>query len=203
MKLYTTPTSPFGLMAQIVIFEKGLTDCVQVTMAKTRAVDSPYYRVNPSGRVPYLMLDDGKGLEGSQLICAYLDHMTGSPVLDQPGSQTSWEWWRLEALAQSILDGVSVWARELKRAVDEQSPTIIAHETERAQRLLNVWEHEITNPIMNGKLNMAQLTLAVTLNMECRLANFEVKEKHAHLRMWKKTMADRPSFSALLTCLSQ
>ena len=48
-------------------------------MAKTRAVNSPYYRVNPSGRVPYLMLDDGKGLEGSQLICAYLDHMTGSP----------------------------------------------------------------------------------------------------------------------------
>ena len=201
MKLYTTPTSPFGLMAQIVIFEKGLTDRVQVIMAKTRTVDSHYYKINPSGRVPYLILEDGRGLEESQLICAYLDQMAGTPVLDHFPTPKSWDLWRLEALARSLLDSVSVWSRELKRAVNEQSPTIIAHETERVRRMLDVWEHEITNPLMNGSLNMAQLTLAVTLNIECRLRGFEVKQEHVHLRKWKKIIAARPSFSALLPCL--
>jgi len=203
MELYTTTTSPFGLMAQIIIFEKDLTGRVKVTMAKTRTVDSPYYKINPSGRVPYLLLENGRGLEESQLICAYLDQMGGAPVLDHLPTPKSWELWRLEALARSLLDSVSVWSRELKRTVNEQSPTIISHETERVRRMLDVWEYEITNPFMNGKLNMAQLTLAVTLNMECRLSGFEVKQEHVHLRKWKKIMADRPSFSALLPCLSK
>ena len=121
MELYTTTTSPFGLMAQIIIFEKGLTGRVKVTMAKTRTVDSSYYKINPSGRVPYLLLENGRGLEESQLICAYLDQMGGAPVLDHLPTPKRWELWRLEALARSLLDSVSVWSRELKRTVNEQS----------------------------------------------------------------------------------
>ena len=40
---------------------------------------SPYYRINPSGRVPYLVDDAGVGMEDSQLICAYLDGLDGKP----------------------------------------------------------------------------------------------------------------------------
>ena len=35
------------------------------------------------------------------------------------------------------------------------------------------------------------------------LTDFEVKQEHVHLRKWKKIMAARPSFSALLPCLSR
>ena len=73
MKLYITPGSPYARIARIVVLEKGLRDRVEVTAATTRSANSPYYAINPSGRVPYLVRDDGVGLEESAVICAWLD----------------------------------------------------------------------------------------------------------------------------------
>ena len=190
-------------MARIVILEKNLADKVRVIEARTRAKGSPYYKINPSGRVPYLVCEDGTGLEESQLICSYLDHFEGNPLLDHPLSLGEWESRRLEALARSMLDGVSVWARELARVKNEQSPTIINHEKERARRMVLVWESEISNSLMNGPLNMPQLTLAVTLNMEHYIDGFEVESRCQKLRAWAKRVAERPSFKKLLPNLAK
>jgi len=80
MKLYITPGSPYARMARIVVLERGLENRIEVITAQTRVADSPYYRINPSGRVPYLIRDDGVGMEESSVICAYLDHLDGKPV---------------------------------------------------------------------------------------------------------------------------
>ena len=61
MKLYVTPTSPYARLARIVVIEKGLQHRVEVITAQTRTMGSPYYAINPSGRVPYL-IDDADGL---------------------------------------------------------------------------------------------------------------------------------------------
>ena len=53
MKLYITPTSPYARIARMVILEKDLANRVEIIGAQTRRDDSPYYAVNPSGRVPY------------------------------------------------------------------------------------------------------------------------------------------------------
>jgi len=202
MELHTTLTSPFGKMARIVILEKGLSDRVSVIEAKTRTIDSPYYKINPSGRVPYLLLDDASGLEESQLICAYLDHLVGPPMLDHPGGAVGWESRRLESLARSMLDGVSVWSRELYRPENERSPTIIAHEMARARRMIDNWETEITNPLMSGDLNMAQLTLAVTLQIEPGLEGFDFRATHANLNAWAARLSTRPSFQKIIPQLA-
>ena len=79
MQLYVTMTSPYARLARVLVIEKALEDRVEIVAAKTRAPDSPYYKINPSGRVPYLIDDDGVGMEDSQLICAYLDSLDGEP----------------------------------------------------------------------------------------------------------------------------
>jgi len=84
MKLYVTHFSPFARMARVVRREKQLDDRVEEIMAVTRKPDSPYYQINPSGRVPYLVRDDGTGIEGSQPVCYFLDHLDGAPVFDTP-----------------------------------------------------------------------------------------------------------------------
>ncbi len=84
MKLYITETSPYACVARVVLLEKGLEDRVEILVAETRVSDSPYYRINPSGRVLYLIRDDGIALEESALICAYLDHLEGKPAFDPP-----------------------------------------------------------------------------------------------------------------------
>ncbi|MGI9353999.1 MAG: glutathione S-transferase N-terminal domain-containing protein, partial [Rhizobiaceae bacterium] len=58
MKLYVTFTSPYARLVRIVILEKGLQSQIEILEAQTRHTDSPYYSVNPSGRVPYLIRDD-------------------------------------------------------------------------------------------------------------------------------------------------
>jgi len=193
MKLYCTPGSPYARMARIVVLEKNLGGRVEVIFAKTRTKDSPYYEVNPSGRVPYLVRDDGVGMEESALICAYLDQLDGKPALDLP---PGWEARRLEALARSLCDGVSVWGRELYRPANERSPTVIEHETNRAARLVHLWEREISNPVMNGPLNIAQITLACGLGTEARNADFRWRNGHPKLTAWFDAMAARPSFTA-------
>ena len=56
MKLYVTYTSPYARLARIVVIEKELADTVSIVEAKTRIANSDYYKVNPSGRVPYLVM---------------------------------------------------------------------------------------------------------------------------------------------------
>ena len=191
MKLYITYTSPYARIVRIVIIEKGLEKRVELIAAKTRTAVSPYYEINPSGRVPYLVCEDSTGLEDSALICSYLDNLDGTPTLD-----TSLAARRLEAIAKSMLDGLAVWARELYRVTNECSPTIIKHEFDRSQRMVDLWETLIDQPIMHvmhGPLNMAQITLISALQLETRMPDFSWRAGHPKLAAWADQIAQRPS----------
>lgn len=193
MKLFITPGSPYARIARIMVLEKGLENQVEIVAAPTRTADSPYYRVNPSGRVPYLLREDGPGLEESAVICRYLDHLRGKPAFDLPAGDQVWEALRLGALATSLLDGLSVWLRETRRPESEQSPTILEHEADRASRLVDHWEGEIDHPLMRGPLNLVQITLICALGLEARNPAFRWREGHPKLREWFDRMAARPS----------
>jgi len=196
MKMYITPGSPYARIARIVIIEKGLVGRVEIVQAKTRAANSPYYAINPSGRVPYLVRDDGVGLEESALICAYLDRLDGKPVFALPAGEAGWEAQRLEALARSMIDGLAVWSRELGRPQSERSPTVIEHEAARAARMIDLWEREIGHPWMQGALNMAQITLGCALGLDARNPEFRWRAHHPKLGAWFDKIAARASFAA-------
>ncbi len=196
MKLYITEGSPYARIARVVIIEKALESRVEIIYAKTRMADSPYYQINPSGRVPYLIRGDGVALEESQLICAYLDQLDGKPVFNLPAGEPGWEARRLEALARSLMDGLAVWSRENARAANERSPTTIKHETARAARMADVWEKAIDHPWMQGTLNMAQITLACALGMAARNPDWHWRPGHPELCAWFERIAARPSLAA-------
>ncbi len=203
MKLYITPNSPFARMVRIVILEKGLESRIEIIRAQTRTTDSPYYSINASGRVPYLMRDDGIAMEESQLICAYLDHLDGSPVFDHPSGAKGWESRRLEALARSLMDGLCVWVRELNRPEDERSPTIIEHERQRSRRMAALWEREIDHPLMHGPLNMAQIALVCALHLERRNPGIQWRSDHPKLSEWTNRISERAPIAQTLPRLKQ
>ncbi len=196
MKLYITPGSPYARIARILVFEKGLGDRVEIVAAQTRLANSPYYSINPSGRVPYLVRDDGVGLEESAVICAYLDQLDGKPAFDLPAGDQAWEARRLEARARSMLDGLAVWVRELTRPQYERSPTILRHEADRAKRMADLWEQEIDHPLLQGALNLAQITLACALALGARMPDFQWRPGHPKLCAWFDRISARPSFAA-------
>jgi len=196
MKLYITAGSPYARITRIVIIEKGLEDRVDIVPAQTRIADSLYYRINPSGRVPYLVRDDGVGIAESAVICRYLDHLDRKPQFELPAGDLEWEARCLGALASSLLDGLAVWGREIVRPQNEQSPTIIRHETERARRMADLWEKEIEHPFMRGGLNLVQITLACALGLEVRNPQLHWRPQHPKLCAWFDRIASRPSFAA-------
>jgi len=196
MKIYITEGSPYARIARVVVIEKGLQDRVEIVYAQTRKADSPYYAINPSGRVPYLIRDEGAALEESALIVAWLDQLDGQPMFNLPAGEAGWEARRLEALARSLMDGLAVWSRENGRPENERSPTIIQHEAARSARMADVWEKEIDHPWMHGTLNMAQITLACALGMDARNADWRWRPGRPKLTAWFERFAARPSFAA-------
>ena len=194
MKLYVTPGSAYARMARVVVHEKDLGGRVEIVVARTRLPDSPYYAINPSGRVPYLVRDDSVGMEESALICAYLDAVDASPRLAIPLAADPWEARRLEALARSTLDGLAVWTREILRPKGEQSPAVIEHEAARSARLLDLWERQAGHPLLTGPLHMLHITLGCALGLEERIPQFRWRSGRPRLERWYAAIAARPSF---------
>jgi glutathione S-transferase len=152
--------------------------------------------VNPSGRVPFLVRDDGVGLEDSQAIAGFLDSLDGRPSLIPLASSDDWAYGRLEAYARSFTDGLSVWVRELRRPESERSPAIIAHEAARAERLSDLWEREIIHPLMQGSLNLAQLYLLAGLDQAAHWGVGQFDRGRPKLSVWLRRLHERPSVVA-------
>ncbi|MGI9422182.1 MAG: glutathione S-transferase family protein [Hyphomicrobiaceae bacterium] len=195
MKLYVTPTSPYARLARIAVIEHGLSDQVDVIAARTRTTDSPYYAVNISGRVPYLVLPNGDGFEGSGLICQYFDSIGAGPALAWEPSREGWNYGRLEARAHSFIDGIAVLSRELRRPENERSPDIIAHEEARATRLADWWEGQLDNETMSSSLNMAQMILLAGLDRARRIRSLAELTSSPNLAIWRNRLHERSSIA--------
>ncbi len=196
MKLYITQISPYARLARILVLEKGLARSVEVLEAKTRITDSPYYRINPSGRVPYLIDDAGIGMEDSQVICAYLDSLDGKPRFHDPLRDSEWAYQRLQATARGFCEGIAVWIREMHRPQNERSPTLLDHEVARANRLADVFEREVAQPLLREQPRMAHLVLAVSLEVARARGLGDLTDNRPELSDWLGPIGALPSFRA-------
>jgi len=83
MKLYQTYASPFPTRVRLLLYAKGIAaEIVEPPgfHASTEA-KGDYLKVNPIGRVPALVLDDGRVLPESEVICEYLEDAYPEPSL--------------------------------------------------------------------------------------------------------------------------
>ncbi len=83
MRLFQTFLSPFPVRVRLAIHAKGL----EVEFVEPPGFGSDgepkgdYLKINPMGRVPTLVLDDGRALPESEVICEYLDDAYPAPPL--------------------------------------------------------------------------------------------------------------------------
>uniref|UniRef100_UPI0025FE8DE1 glutathione S-transferase N-terminal domain-containing protein n=1 Tax=Thiobacillus sp. TaxID=924 RepID=UPI0025FE8DE1 len=119
MKLVTSLTSPYGRKVRVVLAEKRIPFKLQVE--NPWQPDSPVLAVNPLGKVPVLVLEDGESVFDSRVIVEYLDHV--SPVAHLiPGEPKSRMMVRgVDALADGVTDAAVAIFYEKKRPADKQS----------------------------------------------------------------------------------
>ena len=83
MKLYQTYASPFPTRVRLLIYAKGLQVEMNEPPGFHASAESKgdYLAINPIGRVPTLVLDDGRALPESEVICEYLEDAYPEPSL--------------------------------------------------------------------------------------------------------------------------
>jgi glutathione S-transferase len=149
--------------------------------------------INLSGRVPFLLLDDGTGIEDTPVLVQFLDSLKAPVIFDHGIGRFDLNYLRLEAMTRSLLDGVSVWLREIRRPSNEQSPTILLHEQARSTRLVSYFNEISAELHLNGSLNLAQLYLFVALDLERQIPSFKWRTQNSNLVKWYDKIETQPS----------
>ena len=84
MKLYDRQGTPNAARIRIVLAEKGLesqVEFVTVDLITAQQKQPAFLKMNPIGKTPVLVLDDGLALSESTAITEYLDNLDGNPTL--------------------------------------------------------------------------------------------------------------------------
>ena len=83
MKLYQTYASPFPTRVRLILYAKGIeAEIIEPPgFHASTETKGEYLKINPIGRVPTLVLDDGRVLPESELICEYLEDVYPEPPL--------------------------------------------------------------------------------------------------------------------------
>jgi len=192
MKLYGSLTSPYVRKARVLLKEKNVT--CEFVMADAWAADSPIPAMNPLGKVPVLVRDDGSVLFDSPLIAEYLDSLKGEPLIPASG-EARWEVLRWHALAQGMLDVVVVRLLESRRG-EKMTPEIIARQEGKIAAALKYADTQRKDGpyICQNRLTLADISLAIALEYTDFRYAHDWRSRHPRLAEWLKAMSLRSSF---------
>ena len=104
MLLRTTLTSPFGRKARMAAAHLGLDDRFTIANADALDPNDPLRSDNPLGKIPVLILNDGRALYDSRVILEYFDHLSGGGRILPADFDARIEALRAQALADGIMD---------------------------------------------------------------------------------------------------
>jgi glutathione S-transferase len=106
MKLFHSPSSPFGRKVLVCAAELGLAPRIELSPSAPHPVnrDARVVAHNPLGQVPTLITDDGEVLFDSRVICEYLDSLVPQPVLFPPAGPARFRALRDQAVADGLVD---------------------------------------------------------------------------------------------------
>lgn len=196
MKLRYSPTSPFVRKATVTAAEKGLEDRVERVPTDPWAAETDLPDDNPLSKVPTLILDDGRVLHDSPVICDYLDSLSESPVLIPAAGADRWDVLTMQSTGDGILEAAVLYFLENeKRPEEARWPWWSERQVDKIRRTLDMLER--TPGCLEGPINLGQITVGVALGyVDFRLPHEDWRSERPHLAAWYRTFAARPAMRA-------
>ncbi len=192
MKLYTNAASPFARKCRVVAHELDLT----LEEIRTLPFNDPAFRrINPLGKIPALVLDDGSVLLDSPVICEYLNQKGGGKFF--PGmnifkdSSGRWKALSLQALGDGLADAAVAYVVEGRQA----APNEVARTRHRAAitATLDVFER-VKYP---DHPTIGEVAIACALGyLDFRIPDLDWKASHPKLSAWYARMREYPAMKA-------
>lgn len=193
MKLLFSHPSPYARKCRILVHEKGLQDVVAEVESHPFEDEALLLQANPLGRIPALILEDGRALVESGVICAYLDDLGGGPQMIRH-DETWLEEARLRAFADGLMDLTMGRRVELERDEALYSSFWIERRENGVRRALDQLEGEAAS--VAESLSLASATLAAALGyLDFRWAEYDWRQDRPALTAHHAWWTGRESFS--------
>ncbi len=192
MKLFYTNTSPYSRKVRITLLEKGLDGEVEYILCNPFEDAVELKSLNPLGKIPTLVLDDGRVVYDSPVICEYLDTLNANGELVPSSNDARLLVNTWQALADGIIDASYNIVMEGRR-----------DESERSQNCIERWKGSIVDSLkqieqqiatLPGEITMAEISLAAALGyLDFRLSYLEWRNGQSNTAAWYGEFSKRPS----------
>ena len=197
LRLYTSPTTPFGRKAMVLILEAGLADQVEIAQATGSPLDSSKMPLsqNPLGKIPALERGDGPAIYDSRVICRYLDDRAGAGLY--PPAPRLWETLTLEATADGMIEAAILMLYEDRlRPEEKRFDGWVEGQWAKIARALDTLEARWMSHL-NGPLDMGQIAIGVALSyLDFRFDARGWRQGRPELARWHEAFAARESMAA-------
>jgi glutathione S-transferase len=199
MKLIGTHASPYTRKVRVVALEKKID--LPFEIDNPWAADSRVPEVNPAGRVPVLVLEDGSTLYDSRVIAEYLDLVSPLGHLIPASGRDRIEVKRWEALADETLGSAVLVRLERNRDAALQSADWIARQLDKVKAGLDTIDRQIGESgwCFGNAITLADIAVGCTvLWLEFRFAETDWRGGRPALDRLVTRLAARPSFAQTL-----
>ncbi len=194
MILRSSSASPFARKVRIAAAVLGLADRIEIVPADTADPADPLRTQNPLGKIPTLVLEDGRTIFDSAVILEYLDHVGGGGKII-PDGPDRFEVLTRAALADGVADAAILKVYETRWRDDgARSARWLDHQTGKIGRGLAAFE---AAPPPADRIDVASISLACALGyLDLRFAGGWRTERPKLIAWLDAFSAKVPAFEA-------
>jgi glutathione S-transferase len=146
MKLLYQTHSPYARKVLVAAHEMGLQQRLCVVHHETSPTrrNEEVFALNPLGKVPVLICDDGAVLFDSNVICEYLDGLHANAPLIPAEPRLRWHALKMQALAQGMADaGIAARWEAARRPAQLRWPAMHDGQIQKIAQACDLLEREI------------------------------------------------------------
>lgn len=196
MKLYHSPASPYVRKVMVTLHLTGQLDDVELIPGSGTPLvpNDATIKVNPLGKIPCLIGDEGAAIFDSRVICRYLDHRAKAGLY--PQGDALFPILTAEALSEGIIDAVLLTAYEWRLRPEEiRYQPWVDGQTAKVERGLAALEE--TDLVLAGPMNAAKIAAGCALGyIDLRLADLGWRDRRPKLAAWYAEIAQTPAMKA-------
>jgi glutathione S-transferase len=198
VQLYYSPNSPYARKARIIIHELGLRSRVEDVIV-TLPADAKLRAINPLGKVPALILDDGSVIYDSPVICEYLDELGNGTFFPRARllreAQGRWRALTLQALGDGLADAVVRRNQERRLPEGKRSAEVLERQAKAIEASFAVADRMA--PKFSAEPTIGELAVACAIGyLDLRAPDDGWRERYPRLAAWLEIFSQRPSVQA-------
>lgn len=186
MKLYYASASPFARKVMACAIARGIDG--QITLVPSSGGNGEVEAVNPLGKIPCLITDDGLSLYDSRVICEFLDGVGDVfPLFPEHGLRL--RALRFQALADGIMDAAVLRRQEQGKPQEPARDAEMARQARKVAHALATLEHDPPA----AHVDIGAIAVACALGyLDLRFAGEPWRDGRPKLAAWHDGMMQHP-----------